>query len=333
MRYPSLRRIVFVLMFLPIMLLYIAFCHLCLWLDHLLFFNFKNIKTNDCLFIIGTPKSGSNVLLQLIAKNENRFTSFRVWEMVFAPSILQKYILLFLGKIDRLMGRPFYKLWLKVEKPLFAKVKTQNPYSLVRVEEDEMLFMYIFYSVYLIYMFPELENQHDLAEVENLQNNVDKRWAMAFYKKCVQRHLYVFARNREKVFISKNPCYGSKLPALVHAFPNARYLYMQRDLTQISPYHRLIYQHLYRFFNTKQITNLPKESTKNMLEKWHKELQRMYQEDEVFSNAMAVDYQDLITHPKTIMQKMYQWLHLPFGSTLRKIYEQERIEIKAMSTF
>lgn len=56
---------------------------------------------------------------------------------------------------------------------------------------------------------------------------------MKFYKKCVQRHLYVFGRNKH--FLSKNPASSSKINSIYETFPDAKIICMVRHPFEAVP--------------------------------------------------------------------------------------------------
>lgn len=316
LRYPSFRRIIFVLLGFPILLIHIGFCRCCLLLDELFFFRYKKMNTDNCLFIVGSPRSATTFLLELITKNKQQFTAFKLWELVFAPSIVQKYLCLGLAKIDRLLGQFFSKGWKRFEQNLFAKMKGVHDLALSKVEEDEFLFMYIFYSTYLIFIFPDLENQHDLAAIQTSQNQTRKQKSIRFYQQCVQRHLYVFNAKQARIFVSKNPCYVTKLPALLQTFPKAKYIYLRRQLEKSVPSTLSLNQHLYWFFCHHQAINLLRKQTIKMLLTWHQEQEATYQHNPVFAKSLLLPFPQLVKQPAKTMQQIYAWLTLSVSQDL-----------------
>ena len=90
------------LLFIPSEIIY----HLFLLLDEILFPGYRKTKVEKPVFIIGNPRSGTTFLHRIMDKDKQNFTSFQVWELIFAPSITQRKL------IWALIGSPtFPKSW------------------------------------------------------------------------------------------------------------------------------------------------------------------------------------------------------------------------------
>ena len=63
-----------------------------------IFFNYQKIKINKPLFIIGFPRSGTTFLHKMLLK-DTQFTTPQLWELIFAPSILQKKIYYYISDL------------------------------------------------------------------------------------------------------------------------------------------------------------------------------------------------------------------------------------------
>ena len=74
----------------------------CLFLDEIFFPGYRNIIVDKPLFVLGYPRGGTTFLHRLINSDDERFTSFKLWEILLAPSIIQKKFFLLLGKIDQI---------------------------------------------------------------------------------------------------------------------------------------------------------------------------------------------------------------------------------------
>jgi len=84
------RRILFLIPF----ILFLAFAEiinwLCLLLDEIFYRSYKKTEIDSPVFIIGMPRTGSTYLHNLLCNDMERFTSMKLWEMLFCPSVLQK---------------------------------------------------------------------------------------------------------------------------------------------------------------------------------------------------------------------------------------------------
>ena len=210
LRFPTIRRVFSALVILPSFLVLIIVNKIFMLLDWVIFPGFRKMKLRKTSFIIGVPRSATTYLFNLLAKDRGHFTCFKLWEILFAPSVIQKYILSGILKLDRLVGRPLYRFSLLMDRIFLAKIAMLHETSLSKPEEDEMLLIYAFGSMYLAFFFPDVPalNPHLFFD-EDLSREKRKK-LMLFYKRCVQRHVYVFDRREEKFFLSKNPCFISK---------------------------------------------------------------------------------------------------------------------------
>jgi hypothetical protein len=191
----------------------------CLFLDEILFPGYRRVEVKKPLFIAGFPRSGTTYLHRVINSDKQQFTSLKLWEILLAPSILQKKFFLLIGKLDRLIGKPLYRIAIKLEDRIFAGSRSMHKISHFEAEEDEVMLIHIFSSLFLKFMFPF----DDMDQFSRFDTDVPphKREAiMKFYKKCVKRHLYVFGP--EKHFLSKNPASSSKINSIYDTFPDAK---------------------------------------------------------------------------------------------------------------
>jgi hypothetical protein len=78
----------------------------------------------------------------------------------------------------------------------------------------------IFACFLLVLAFPCSEEIWKLAYFDDRQAPEDKRRIMAFYKSCIQRHLYV--RGSEKQVLSKNVAFSPMILALRDTFPDCK---------------------------------------------------------------------------------------------------------------
>ncbi len=147
------QRIAFTLFF-PVMFLFQELITwACLLLDDQIYPDYRKVEVNRPLFIVGFPRSGTTYLHRLI-DSDPQFTALKMWELMFAPSILQKKFFLALGRLDRRIGHPLYRMVLKFEDKAFAGSRKMHRISHFEAEEDELILLHIFSSAFLFFMFP-----------------------------------------------------------------------------------------------------------------------------------------------------------------------------------
>jgi hypothetical protein len=331
LRFPTVRRIFSVFCILPLFMILIVVNNLFMLLDSIIFPGFRKIKLNHTCFIVGVPRSATTYLFNILAKDKENFTCFKLWEIILAPSIIQKYILLGVIKIDRLLGRPLYRLSLSFDKVALGKIAKLHEISLSKPEEDEMLFIYTFASIYLSYFFPDVHslNAH-LYFDENVPSKKRKR-LMNFYKRCIQRHVYVFNRNSQKIFLSKNPSFVSKTVSIAETFPKAKLIYMLRSPLKTIPSTISLNLNVYSIFSGKKTLNPLAEKTTETIIQWYKmaddSLQRYWSD-----RSVVVPFKNITGRPRDTVTGIYYFLDRIPGDPIIQILKTEEADSKNYKT-
>jgi len=229
----TFRRAAVMAAFLPALFIVQAMHWLGFLLDDILFRGYKRIDIKQPLFIVGVPRSGTTFLHRLLAKDSGRFTTCTLWELIFAPSITERYCWLGLGKIDGLVGRPLQRLLHGVERLLLGQLDDIHGTSLRDPEEDYLALVPICACFLLTLPFPFEDGVWHLAYFDDRTPEADKRHIMQFYKRIIQRHLYV--HGPDKQFLSKNPAFSPMVNGLRETFPDGKIVGCLRNPYQAIP--------------------------------------------------------------------------------------------------
>jgi hypothetical protein len=228
----SFKRIIFTISF-PFWYSFLEFINwTCLFLDELFFPGYRRVAVSTPVFVVGFPRSGTTYLHRLLDNDRDQFTSLKLWEIIFAPSVIQKKFFLGLGKIDRMIGKPLYRIAIKIEDRMFAGSRKMHKISHFEAEEDEIILIHIFSSAFLAFMFP-FDDMNSFTRFDTDISPRRRAAIMTFYKKCAQRHLYVFGA--QKHFLSKNPASSSKIRSIYETFPDAKIICMVRNPLEAIP--------------------------------------------------------------------------------------------------
>jgi hypothetical protein len=204
------------------------------FLDSFLFRGYRDQAIREPVFIVGVPRSGTTFLHRLLARDEEQFTSMKFWEILFAPSIIQKKFYNTIGALDALCGSPLYRLIRALEKRSFRNLSKIHPISLFEAEEDGIILLHIFSSAFLGFVLPFMDELWPYVLLDQEMEDAAQRGKiMAFYQRCVQNHLYVFGR--EKRFLSKNPLFSAMVGSLDETFPHAKFICMVRTPFETVP--------------------------------------------------------------------------------------------------
>lgn len=199
-----------------------------LLLDELLFFGYKKSVVAKPVFILGVPRSGTTLIFNTLASETDYFTSVKLWEMIFAPSIIQKKIILLISKYDQVLGGKLRSFVLRLDNRLFGDLKGIHPMSLLSPEEDEYLLSSYFLGISLILIFPYSEKVKRLLYFDEDLSENKRIKIMILYKKLIQRHMYVFGHQSRR-FLSKNPCFTARTKTLEKIFPDATFIHNLRS--------------------------------------------------------------------------------------------------------
>lgn len=229
----TLKRVLVITIIFPLYFLIELANWLGLLLDEIFFPGYRRQAVRAPLFIVGVQRSGTTFLHRLMDRDNTNFTSMTLWEMIFAPSVIQKIFFKTLGSVDDLCGNLLKKLVLKFETRLFHKMADFHKNSFFAAEEDEFVLVHIFSSLFLITMFPFVDLFRPFFYFDQQLDNRRKATIMAFYKRCVQNHLFVFGK--DKNFLSKNPFFFGMIRSLNEIFPDAKFVCMVRTPWEVVP--------------------------------------------------------------------------------------------------
>lgn len=199
----------------------------CLALDHLFFPTFKKVVVKPPLFIVGMPRSATTFCYELVVADSANMTSMKLWEILFAPSILQKKIFRFMKRIDNLMNQSIKRRILSIEKYLFQQNEAIHPISLFNYEEDDYLFLHVFSTVAYSFIFPQNKWFSSFREFDEKLTERQKRFLMNYYQGCIKRHIFVYGTHKR--YLSKSPSHTPKIKTLLQYFPGSQFIYMLRD--------------------------------------------------------------------------------------------------------
>ncbi len=270
MRFFNGRRLLMAVLFFPFFFIQLFINQICLGIDYLFFFGFRKMKVEKVVFIVALPRSATTYLHVTLTKETHRFTTFKRWEMIFAPSIIQKYWFLGLNAIDSLIGSPLKHFAIWIEAKMIPRFGAIHHGSLNKPEEDETLFLWNMSSVYLNFLYPETEALDAYYLFDREVPTAKRKRIFAYYYRCVQRHQYVFNRSEEKYFLAKNPSMMPKLLTISEFFPKAHLININRCVSKSIPSSIALMDLLYSMFTSKQPPSYLHAKTKGVLIEWCK---------------------------------------------------------------
>jgi hypothetical protein len=291
-----------------------------LLLDEILFPGYKQVEIRQPVFILGVPRSGTTFLHRVMAQDEKRFTCMKLWEVLFAPSIVEKKLFLALGAIDRALGEPGKRFLAAMEKRRFRELSKMHPLSLFEPEEDDPILIHIFSSVFLFSALPFPDLFRPLVRFDSELSEKDQKRIMSFYCACLKRHLYVFGKKRR--FLSKNPAFSPKVEALKRNFPDCKIVCTIRDPVHVVPSLDSLLSRFYGFFCDPPNHYPEKGYTLELLDHWFRyPVERL--EEWSKHRATVLVYDRLVTQPNAVIRKLYEDFGFEFNEAFDAILNRE----------
>jgi len=205
----------------------------CFFLDELFFPGYRKVHIQKPLFVLGVPRSGTTFLHRTLAADTERMTTLATWEVFFAPTVVQRKFWMALGALDRRVGAPGRRPLRFVERKIFQGMDGVHEMALSDPEEDYLLLLPIFAAFILVLPFSQSDTIWRLTRLDTEMPEAEKRHILAFYKACLQKHLYVHGTDRR--FLSKNASFASWVDALGETFPDAGFVFCFRDPEKAIP--------------------------------------------------------------------------------------------------
>lgn len=245
------RRFIRMIRFVPVFCLTQLWHRLCLRLDDLIFPGYREVAVREPIFVCGMPRCGTTLLHRVLAQ-DSATTSFQLWELLLAPSIVQRKFYRALGALDRACGghvkRAVRARFIKAA----GEMQRYHRLDLWEAEEDELVLLPHIASAFLLFPFPFHDLLKTLTRFDDAMPAQQRRHVMACYKGLVQRHLYVYGP--EKRFLSKNPFMSAKVEAIRETFPDARVICNVRTPHEAVPSMLSLFRFMVGYFKTRTDT-------------------------------------------------------------------------------
>jgi omega-hydroxy-beta-dihydromenaquinone-9 sulfotransferase len=324
LRLPWTRRRVLVtaafLLVVPPMLLA---TRLALRLDTLLHPAHRRQRVREPVFIIGNPRSGTTFLHRLLALDRARFSTMRMWEILLAPSLLQRRAAGLLARMDERLGRPLASCWERLERR-WDRHNVMHRVSLFAPEEDDYLLLYAWSALTVGLSSGLLEEARRYVRFDTALGARERTRLMRFYRGVVQRHLYAQRQDgaAAPTYLAKNPALCPKLHSLLEAFPDARIIYLVRNPLHAIPSYVSMMEFSWRAVGVPVERERLHELILEMAGHWYRyPLERLARVPA--EQRAIIRYDDLIADPGGTVQGIYRRFGYHAGPELTRLLESQ----------
>ncbi len=295
-------------------------------LDEILFPGYHKVEIRPPLIVTANPRSGTTLLHRLISLDEARFTTFRLYHVLFPSVCLFKLGSLFSRQKSSApdgpaLGGPFRRLALWLKNRIFVRWRGMHLVGLNTREEDEGLMFFTFASGSLYIVFPYFNEVPAPRFADSLSPR--KRRALAhYYRNCVQRFLY--ATGPDKTFLMKSVFFVGRMKLMHEVFPDARVVYLIRNPLQTLPSFVSMFTALFWKIHSPEI---PEDSDE--YRQWAKlgiDYYRYFQQNRYIfgdNNLMIFRYKDLIKSPRDAVIKICRRFGMELTQKHLTLLEQE----------
>ncbi len=295
-----------------------------LYLDRIFRRGVESLEIQKPVYIIGSFRSGSTFLQRLMGMDEQTFSSGTTWEMMFAPSVLQRQLVKGLFTVDKWLGKPLRRLLYIAEGEVFHE-KSAHKMGLLHHEEDEAFLIHNYASCFLLFVNPYLEDALKYYRFDSSVDRHQRKLDMDFYHGMIQRHM--FAHPESKRYLSKSPTFSSRFLSLYELYPDARFVYLARHPLDVIPSLMNWFTQVWNSIEKPNVRFPFRDFVVDFVEHWYVdalEALRAIPEDQV----KIVAYDDLVGDPFHTVESIYAFIGEPMPDEYRDTLSHEKARAK-----
>jgi hypothetical protein len=302
------------------------FTWLNLLLDNVLFRRYRDVRVDAPVFIAGNFRSGTTFLHRLLARDRERFCTMQMWEVLFAPSILQRRTVQALGALDRRLGAPLGRRLAAVEDD-WQEENPMHRVSLGAPEEDDYLLLHVWSALTIGLSSGVLEEARPYARFDTDLPRSDQDRIMDFYRRCLQRHLHAH-RAEGRIYLAKNPALTPKIDTVYRWFPDARIICLVRSPLEMVPSFVNMMQFSFRVMGAPRQSDALRDFVVEMARHWYTHaLERLDRAPP--DRHIIVCYDDLVADPAGTVARIYDRFGLEIGPEYARVLQAEAARARA----
>ena len=296
------------------------------FLDNLLYPDYVDQNIQQQIFIIGNFRSGTTLLHRLLTLNKD-YTCLTSWEIYLAPSIVERKILRWGMRINRIIGNPIRKLADSFEKAL-SSYSYMHKTGLQEVEEGAQVLFHTWSTYDLLAFFPFPKLVRDYIYYDDKIPKKVKQQDMAYYDDIIRKHVYT---SEGDFYVAKNPTYSPKVKTLHQKYPDAKFINIVRNPLQTIPSSISMFSNHWHTYGAPEEQYSLQETIIEHAKHWyiypHTTLKNLPE-----SQYIMIKYSDLIADPKGTIKQIYKQFGLEISAEYEKILSRESEKAKRFSS-
>jgi hypothetical protein len=271
-------------------------------LDHVFFPGFRKQAVRAPVFIVAPPRSGTTLTQKLLAKDAERFSFVCLYHTIF-PAVVYYKLFEAVARLDAVCGGFFSRFAGWIERRFFGGWDDMHPLRFNEPEEDDGFFVYTFVTEAIYLLFPYVDDLWGAGFLDDLPER-DQRKAMAYYRSCLQRHLY--ATGPDKTLLGKATQFSGAIHALRREFPDSRIVTIYRDPAKSIASHVSVFAVVWKVLFPEMAKDSPEtEAYARLAAKWFRHLHEARETLEAF---YPLPFSDLASDPKHAILALYAQL-------------------------
>lgn len=275
--------------------------------DNIFFRGYRQERVTSPVFIIGNPRSGTTFLHRLLSKDVERFSTMQMWEILLAPSIIQRKIIRGLTALSQRFGAMLHRRLSGMEDR-WQEQNVMHDVSLREPEEDDYLLLHIWSSLTIGLSAGLLKEAIPYTYFDTSLPASEKNRIMAFYKRCVQRHLHASRHRHDtkaKSYLAKNPALSPKIDTVFEYFPDAKIIYLARSPLEMIPSYVSMMAFSWRVLGIQAEGQALRDYIFEMARHWYSyPIERL--ETAPDDSYVIVKYDDLVGDPEETVRRIYE---------------------------
>jgi hypothetical protein len=294
-------------------------------MDEIFFRNYHEVEVREPIYIIGNPRSGTTFLQRLMARDRETFIAMRTWEMILAPSVTMRKVLWSLSALDSRLGSPLARLMGMLEEG-WQEDNVVHRIALRAPEEDEYLLIHIFSTLKIWLYVAMLDEAERYTYFDSLMPEEDKERIMAFYERCLQRHLYAHGEREPtpsngRRYLAKNPHFSPMVDTLYEIFPSVKIIYLARNPLDMIPSYISLKEDEWQLLGDPVESYGSRAYVLDMARHWYSyPLERLDKAPQ--NSAIVVNFNDLVQNARGVVTEIYNRFGLELSPAFDEILRQ-----------